>query len=239
MITKSADQRVFWGIYSGDILPLFLNFKFLHQKRLVRWLYLGYRVLRYSQLCIAKKIAIIRSWVRAISQSVVMRLNIFWRTDAGSAFWFLMFFLLFLYPLYFYWMRKQVLPSGSKWAYGLSLALKDWGTYERVDLMLNLTRNVLFWQLKVAWWWWWWCVLVSRPGRHAQIMRCCGLEQVLFWSIMVPTSESGLPSPRIWVTKPYSLSRTRQSSMPMTRDKWNEYNRQITKDRHGGQHFLN
>ena len=74
---------------------------------------------------------------------------------------------------------------------------------------------------------------VSIPGRHDQIMRWCGLEQVLFCSNPVPTLDSGQPRPRLCVTNPHSLSQTRRSSMPMTRDEWNKYNRKRTKDRNG------
>ena len=80
---------------------------------------------------------------------------------------------------------------------------------------------------------------VSGPERYAWIMRWCGLEQVLFCSNPVPTPDSGQPSPRLWAPNPHYLSPTRQSCMPMTRDEWNEYNRQREKDRHGGHQFLN
>ena len=81
---------------------------------------------------------------------------------------------------------------------------------------------------------------VSRPGRHAQIMRWCGLEQVRFFSNPVPTSESGQPSPIIWVPNPHSLIQTRRSSMSMTIDKWKKYNRQRTKVRpRGGTNLTN
>ena len=79
--------------------------------------------------------------------------------------------------------------------------------------------------------------LVSGPERHAQIMRWCGLEQVLFCPKPVPTSDSDQPSPRLWLPNPHYLSPTRRSSMPMTRDKWNECNRQREKDRNGGHQF--
>ena len=45
---------------------------------------------------------------------------------------------------------------------------------------------------------------VSRPGWDARIMRWCGLEQVLFCSNSVPTSDRAQPSPRLWVPNPYS-----------------------------------
>ena len=56
------------------------------------------------------------------------------------------------------------------------------------------------------------CVFsVSGPGRHAQIMRRCGLEQIRC-SNLVPTSDSGQSSPRLWVPNRYTLSPTRQSN---------------------------
>ena len=61
--------------------------------------------------------------------------------------------------------------------------------------------------------------LVSVPGRHAWIMRRCGLEQICC-SNLVPTSYIGQSSPRLWVPNPHSLILTRRSNMPMTRDEW-------------------
>ena len=43
--------------------------------------------------------------------------------------------------------------------------------------------------------------LVSVPGRHVQIMRRCGLEQI-FCSNPVPTSDSGKSIPRYLVAQP-------------------------------------
>ena len=62
------------------------------------------------------------------------------------------------------------------------------------------------------------CVfLVSVPGRHARIMRPCGLEQICCCN-PVPTSDSGQASPRLWVPNSHSLSPTIRSIMPITRD---------------------
>ena len=54
--------------------------------------------------------------------------------------------------------------------------------------------------------------LVCMPGRHAQIMRRCGLKQVFCYN-PVPNSDSGQSKPRLWLPNPYSLSLTRRSNM--------------------------
>ena len=53
---------------------------------------------------------------------------------------------------------------------------------------------------------------VSGPGRHARIMRRCGLKQVCC-SNPIPTSDIGQSRPRIWVPNPYYFSPTKRSNM--------------------------
>ena len=82
---------------------------------------------------------------------------------------------------------------------------------------------------------------VSGPGRHARIMRRCGIEHI-YGSNLVPTSDSGQSSPRLWVTNPHSLSLTRRSNKHANDKGWmNRYicntNRQRAKDRHGGTNY--
>ena len=79
--------------------------------------------------------------------------------------------------------------------------------------------------------------LVAKPGRNAQIMRWCGIEQICC-SNPVPISDSGQPRPRLWGPNSHSLSPTRRSSLPMTRDEWNKYNRQQAKDIHRGHQYM-
>ena len=48
------------------------------------------------------------------------------------------------------------------------------------------------------------CFLGLRTSRHAQIMRRCGLEHI-YYSIPVPTLDSGESIPRLWMPNPHSF----------------------------------
>ena len=54
-----------------------------------------------------------------------------------------------------------------------------------------------------------------------------------------PTLGSGQPIPRLWVPNAHYLSLTRRISMPMTRDEWYEYNRQLEKYIQAGYQRIN
>ena len=76
---------------------------------------------------------------------------------------------------------------------------------------------------------------MSGPGRHAQIMRWCGLERILY-SNPVPTSDSDQPRPRFWVPNPHSFKP--HETKEHANDKIQIKRIQKLTDRHGGTNFL-
>ena len=84
--------------------------------------------------------------------------------------------------------------------------------------------------------------LVSGRGRHAQIMRRCGLEHMCC-SNPVPNSDSGQYSPRHLGAQLAFFKPDKTKEHSNDKGQMNEYigndNRQRAKDRQGGHQFLN